>query len=105
MSIALDHAAAPASTRPWRFGRLGERLEMVAALVLAALWVSPLLFAPWAAFHPPLYATALDPTSPFTGGFGVSSGTACSATSCAASMKRSISSGESESTSPMLSKP
>ena len=66
MSIALDHAASPAAPRTWRSVRLGERVEMVAAIVLAALWVSPLVFALWAAFHPPPYATALDPTSPFT---------------------------------------
>ena len=66
MSIALDHAAATGWTGPGRFARFGERLEMVAALVLALLWVSPLLFALWAAFHPPLYATQFDPTSPLT---------------------------------------
>ena len=67
MAIALDRAAAaPGWFRSPPLGRLGERLEMIAAMVLAALWVSPLLFALWAAFHAPLYATALDPTAPLT---------------------------------------
>jgi len=67
MAIALDRAAAaPGWFRFPPLGRFGERLEMIAAMVLAALWVSPLLFALWAAFHAPLYATALDPAAPLT---------------------------------------
>ena len=42
------------------------RLEQVAAWLLAILWVSPLLYAFWAAFHPPAYATTFDLTAPLT---------------------------------------
>ena len=42
------------------------RLEKVAAWLLATLWVSPLLYAFWAAFHPPAFATIFDITAPLT---------------------------------------
>ena len=35
--------------------------ERVAAWLLAILWLSPLLYAFWAAFHPPAFATTFDP--------------------------------------------
>lgn len=41
-------------------------LVTVGAWVLALLWVLPLLFAVWAAFHPPLYAARFDLTAPVT---------------------------------------
>lgn len=41
-------------------------LEIVAAWLLAVLWLSPLLYAFWAAFHPPEYATRFDPLAPLT---------------------------------------
>lgn len=41
-------------------------LLTVAAWVLALLWVLPLLFAAWAAFHPPLYSARFDLTAPWT---------------------------------------
>ena len=41
-------------------------LEKIAAWLLAILWVSPLLYAFWAAFHPPAYATTFDPLAPLT---------------------------------------
>jgi sn-glycerol 3-phosphate transport system permease protein len=44
----------------------GQALETAAALVLAVLWVLPLVYAGWAAFHPPAYATRFDPTAPLT---------------------------------------
>src|SRR5207247_9292836 len=34
--------------------------------LLALLWLSPLLYALWAAFHPPEYATHLDVLAPLT---------------------------------------
>ena len=41
-------------------------VEKIAAWLLAILWVSPLLYAFWAAFHPPAYATTFDPLAPLT---------------------------------------
>jgi sn-glycerol 3-phosphate transport system permease protein len=41
-------------------------LEKIAAWALAILWLSPLLYAFWAAFHPPAYATTFDLTAPLT---------------------------------------
>src|SRR6185436_13569660 len=40
--------------------------ERVAAWLLAILWLSPLLYAFWAAFHPPAFATTFDPLAPLT---------------------------------------
>ncbi len=44
----------------------GRWLEIVAAWLLAALWLAPLLYAFWAAFHPPEFATRFDPLAPLT---------------------------------------
>jgi sn-glycerol 3-phosphate transport system permease protein len=41
-------------------------LEKFAAWGLALLWLAPLLYAFWAAFHPPAYATHFDPLAPLT---------------------------------------
>lgn len=41
-------------------------LENVGAGLLAILWVSPLLYAFWAAFHPAEYATSFDLFAPLT---------------------------------------
>jgi sn-glycerol 3-phosphate transport system permease protein len=41
-------------------------LEKAAAWLLAILWLSPLLYAFWAAFHPAAYATTFDPLAPLT---------------------------------------
>jgi sn-glycerol 3-phosphate transport system permease protein len=43
-----------------------QPLEHAAALLLAVLWVLPLLYALWAAFHPPEYATRFDPAAPLS---------------------------------------
>ncbi len=42
------------------------RLETVAAWMLGILWAMPLLYAVWAAFHPPAYAVKFDLTAPLT---------------------------------------
>jgi sn-glycerol 3-phosphate transport system permease protein len=44
----------------------GQWIETVAALTLAVLWVLPLAYALWAAFHPSHYATRFDPLAPLT---------------------------------------
>ena len=43
-------------------GRRGpwERIEVAGAWLLAGLWLLPLLFALWAAFHPPAWTTRFD---------------------------------------------
>lgn len=42
------------------------RLETLAAWVLALLWIAPLLYAVWAAFHPPGAVAEFDPMTPLT---------------------------------------
>jgi sn-glycerol 3-phosphate transport system permease protein len=44
----------------------GQWLEHAAAVLLAGLWVLPLAYAVWAAFHPPEYATRFTLLAPFT---------------------------------------
>ncbi|MGQ9365666.1 carbohydrate ABC transporter permease [Azospirillum sp. ST 5-10] len=46
--------------------RLGTALETAAAWLLALLWVLPLLYAVWTAFHPGAYSVRFDPTAPLT---------------------------------------
>ncbi len=43
-----------------------RRLEILATWMLALLWVLPLLYAFWAAFHPTAYATHISLTAPLT---------------------------------------
>ena len=45
---------------------LVEGVENAAALLLAVLWLAPLLYAFWAAFHPPEYAIRFDLLAPLT---------------------------------------
>jgi sn-glycerol 3-phosphate transport system permease protein len=49
-------------------GRRGpwERIEVAGAWLLAGLWLLPLLFALWAAFHPPAWTTRFDAAAPLT---------------------------------------
>lgn len=54
---------APAAHLPDTYARW---LDLVAAWALALLWVTPLAYAFWAAFHPPQYATVFDPLAPKT---------------------------------------
>ena len=54
---------APRSTPA---GGDGHALERAAALLLAVLWVLPLVYALWAAFHPPAFATRFSPLAPLT---------------------------------------
>lgn len=56
----VPHAGPYAPTGFW----LG--LETAGAWLLAALWIAPLLFAFWAAFHPPEYTTRFALTAPLT---------------------------------------
>ncbi len=45
---------------------LGRGLEVAAAWLLALLWISPLLYAFWSAFHPAEYATHFELGAPLT---------------------------------------
>ncbi|MGH6948217.1 MAG: carbohydrate ABC transporter permease [Kiloniellales bacterium] len=45
---------------------LGRWIEIAGAWLLAALWISPLLYAFWSAFHPAAYATTFDLLAPLT---------------------------------------
>jgi len=45
---------------------LSDWLDTLAAWVLALLWIAPLLYAFWAAFHPAAYATRFDLFAPLT---------------------------------------
>ncbi len=45
---------------------LTRSLESVGAWVLGLLWLLPLLYAAWAALHPPEYATRFDLLAPWT---------------------------------------
>jgi len=44
----------------------GRVLEVGAAWLLALLWIAPLLYAFWAAFHPPAYVTRFELLAPLT---------------------------------------
>ena len=45
---------------------IGRNLETLGAWTLGVLWMLPLLYAVWTAFHPPNYATHFDPHAPNT---------------------------------------
>ena len=51
---------------PYQPRGLGLALETVAAWMLAVLWVMPLLYAVWAAFHPSEYSTRFELFAPLT---------------------------------------
>lgn len=46
--------------------RIGAWVETAAAWLLGLIWIAPLLYAVWAAFHPTGYATRFDLTAPWT---------------------------------------
>jgi sn-glycerol 3-phosphate transport system permease protein len=46
--------------------RLGRTLETIGAWMLGILWLLPLLYAVWTAFHPAAYATRFDLFAPLT---------------------------------------
>ncbi len=46
--------------------RLGTLLDTAGAWLLGILWILPLLYAVWAAIHPPAYATRFDLFAPLT---------------------------------------
>jgi sn-glycerol 3-phosphate transport system permease protein len=44
----------------------GLAVETVAAWTLALIWIAPLAYAVWAAFHPPEFSTRFEPFAPLT---------------------------------------
>ncbi|MDR3496274.1 MAG: carbohydrate ABC transporter permease [Ancalomicrobiaceae bacterium] len=46
--------------------RIGAIVETLGAWLLGVLWISPLLYALWAAFHPAAYSAHFDLTAPLT---------------------------------------
>lgn len=64
---AAPHAA-PSATRtdPYAPKGLALTLESTGAILLALLWVLPLAYAVWAAFHPAEYTTRFVLTAPLT---------------------------------------
>ena len=46
--------------------RFWLRLEVLGAWLLALVWLAPLIYAFWAAFHPPAYATRFELFAPLT---------------------------------------
>ena len=47
-------------------GASGSHLTTIGAWLLALIWVAPLLYAIWTAFHPSAYAVRFDLTAPLT---------------------------------------
>jgi sn-glycerol 3-phosphate transport system permease protein len=45
---------------------LGQATETIGAWLLGFIWVMPLLYAVWTAFHPGAYAAHFDPSAPLT---------------------------------------
>ncbi len=58
MSAAGSHAYEPTG--------VAHAIETVAAWLLAALWILPLAYAAWAAFHAPEFSTRFTPLAPLT---------------------------------------
>ncbi|HEY4250447.1 MAG TPA: carbohydrate ABC transporter permease [Roseomonas sp.] len=46
--------------------RIGAWVETAAAWLLGLIWIAPLLYAFWAAFHPTGFAVRFDPAAPLT---------------------------------------
>ncbi len=55
-----------AQHNPLQAAALDRAVETAGAWLLALLWILPLAYAVWAAFHAPQYATRFDPLSPLS---------------------------------------
>uniref|UniRef100_A0A9E7ZUV5 Carbohydrate ABC transporter permease n=1 Tax=Bosea sp. NBC_00436 TaxID=2969620 RepID=A0A9E7ZUV5_9HYPH len=66
MSAAPHPAPAATRTDPYAPKGLSLTLESTGAILLALLWVLPLAYAVWAAFHPAEYTTRFVLTAPLT---------------------------------------
>ena len=58
--------SAPARPDPYAASGVWRWIESAAAWLLAILWVLPLVFALWAAFHPPEFTTRFSLLAPLT---------------------------------------
>ena len=65
MSATAHTAASAPAVGATRFS-FGRMLEVGAAWLLAFLWLLPLIYAFWSAFHPSEYATRFDILAPLT---------------------------------------
>jgi sn-glycerol 3-phosphate transport system permease protein len=63
--MATAHAVDQGSDQYQPNGK-GLVLETVAAWALALIWIAPLFYAVWAAFHPPEFSTRFDLLAPLT---------------------------------------
>lgn len=66
MSAPTQPAPATARSDPYAPKGLALTLESTGAILLALLWVLPLAYAVWAAFHPAEYTTRFVLTAPLT---------------------------------------
>ena len=57
---------SPAPTGMLADGRIDRTLNTIAAWTLGLLWLTPLLYAVWTAFHPSAYSTRFDAFAPLT---------------------------------------
>ena len=64
--MTVTHTAASASASSTKGLGFGRVLEIGAAWLLAFLWLLPLIYAFWAAFHPSEYSTRFDILAPLT---------------------------------------
>jgi sn-glycerol 3-phosphate transport system permease protein len=55
-----------AARAPYEPAGVARAVETTAAWLLAALWILPLIYAVWAAFHSPEFATRFAPFAPLT---------------------------------------
>ncbi|MFS0757290.1 carbohydrate ABC transporter permease [Noviherbaspirillum sp. 1P10PC] len=60
----MNHSSA--SGQPAQFGQRSPLLETLAAWLLGLLWILPLLYAAWTAFHPAEFATRFALGAPLT---------------------------------------
>jgi sn-glycerol 3-phosphate transport system permease protein len=58
--------SARAESSPYAPRGAGRALESAAAWLLAILWLLPLLYACWTAFHPAEFSVRFEPLAPFT---------------------------------------
>ncbi|NLZ40486.1 MAG: hypothetical protein GX886_04380, partial [Comamonadaceae bacterium] len=59
----MSTAAAPADRMAWNEPTV---LDTAAAWLLALLWILPLAYAVWTAFHPAAYSTRFELLAPLT---------------------------------------
>ena len=66
MSAPTQHVPVATRSDPYAPKGLSLTLESAGAILLALIWVLPLAYAVWAAFHPAEYTTRFVLTAPLT---------------------------------------